>query len=180
LLQILNTAGEVKTGQYIAGVCKQLITDLQAHYPATNIAGFVMDSAAACRSAMDQLTEDSTLGPMVNLQYAAHMLSLLIKDLNKHFLWVKGVFRKVLFISNAVNGSEKLRFLFQQQCEKENAAYSTIPSHCDTRFGSYFIVADAVDRRLPTLVAWAGSAEFLELVSSENETAVEIHTMLLG
>jgi hAT family C-terminal dimerisation region len=180
LLQILNTAGKIKTGQYIASVCKQLITDIQAHCPATGIAGFVMDSASANRSAMDQLHEDGTLAPMVNLQCAAHTLSLLIKDLNKHFPWVKEVFRKVLFISNSVHSSEKLRFLFQQQCEKDNAAYSTIPSHCDTRFGSQFIVADAVDRRLKTLVSWAGSVEFLELVSSEMETAVELHTILLG
>jgi hypothetical protein len=94
LLQALNTAGEVKTGQYIAGVCKQLITDVQAYCSATSIAAFVMDSAAACRSAMDQLSEDSTLGLMVKLQRAAHMLSQLIKDLNEHFSWVKEVFER--------------------------------------------------------------------------------------
>lgn len=179
-LQILNTSGEAKTGAYIAGTCKKLISDVQKHCPTTGIAGFVMDSASANRAAMAKLDEDDALAPMVNLQCAAHMLSLLMKDLNKRFPWVTEVFRQVLFISASVNSSEKLRHLFQQQCEKDKAAYSTIPSHCDTRFGSYYIVASAVEKRLQTLVAWAGSAEFLDLVSDELETAVEIHTMLLG
>jgi hypothetical protein len=51
---------------------------------------------------MDQLSEDGTLGPMMNLQCSPHVLSLLMKDLRKHFPWVKEAFQKVLFTSYSV------------------------------------------------------------------------------
>jgi hAT family C-terminal dimerisation region/Protein of unknown function (DUF 659) len=180
VLQILNTSGDSKTGAYIAKVCKDLIADLKQHCPNTNVAGFVMDSASANRSAMDQLDRDEDLKPMVQLQCAAHMLSLLMKDLAKRFPWVEETFAKVIYISNAVNNSEKLRSMFMNQCEKDGATYSTIPSHCDTRFGSYYMVADSVATRLDTLICWVGSPTFRDLLNEENETADELHTLLLG
>jgi hypothetical protein len=178
-LQILNTSGDGKTGTYIAGVCKKLIADLTHHCPNTRVAGFVMDSASANRSAMDQLDRDEDLQPMVHLQCAAHMLSLLMKDIAKRFSWVEETFKKVVYISTAVGNSEKLRALFKSQCEQDGAAYSTIPSHCETRFGSYFIVADAVDKRLGTLISWVGSPGFRDLLNEDNETAIELHKLLL-
>jgi hypothetical protein len=179
-MQILNTSAETKTGGYIAAVCKSLIEDLKIRCPMTNVAGFVMDIASANRSAMELRDADGAVSPMMNLQCAAHMLSLLMKDLSKRFPWVQETFRRVLYISNTVNSSEKFRYLVQKQCEKDNVPYSTIPAHCDTRFGSHYIVANAVESRLHTLVAWAGSADFLDLVARRNESAVEIHKLLLG
>jgi hypothetical protein len=128
---------------------------------------------------MDQLDRDEDLKPMVQLQCAAHMLSLLMKDLAKRFLWVEETFSHVIYISTAVGNSEKLRSLFKMQCEKDGATYSTIPSHCDTRFGSLYIVADPIASSLDTLISWVGSPAFRELSNEENETAVELHKLRL-
>jgi hypothetical protein len=146
----------------------------------TNFAGFVMDSASANRSAMELLDADVAVSPMLNLQCAGHMLSLLMKDLSKRFPWVQETFRRLLYIANTVNSSEKFGYLFQKQCEKDNVPYSTFPAHCDTRFGSHYFVAHDVENRLHILVAWAGSSDVLDLVARRNESAVEIHKMLLG
>jgi hAT family C-terminal dimerisation region len=180
-LQILNTSGEPKTGPYIAAVCKQLITTLHGHSPSTVVAGFIMDSASANRNAMDVLDRDCTVTSMVNLQCAAHMISLLMKDLAKRFGWVEHIYTQVLFISAAINGSEKLRYLFQQQCLQGGSACCTIATHCDTRFCSRFLVALSVERRLDDLVCLVGSAKFLELLKGDdNEAAAKLHKMLLG
>jgi hypothetical protein len=129
---------------------------------------------------MKQLAEDNTVHQMVNLQCSAHMLSLLMKDLAKRFEWVGLALTQVIYISSSINSSEKLRFVFQQQCLLDGDACCTVPVHCDTRFGSQYLVAVAVERRMKTLAAMVGSAAFLKLIDEGNETAVKLHQMLLG
>jgi hypothetical protein len=176
----MNTTGHVKTAAYIKGKCTDIIAELKAKSPNTSVAGFIMDSAAANRSAMSMLDEDGSVRPMVNLQCAAHMLSLLMKDLCKRFNWVDDVFSKVLYISASFNGSEVFRSMLKERCIYEGAAYSGIVTHCDTRFASKYLVELSVDRHLKTLLSLAGSAAFLELLSQENETAAKLHNILLG
>jgi hypothetical protein len=181
-MRILNTSAETKTGAYIAAVCKSLIEDLKIRCPMTKVAGFVMDNASANRSAMELLDADVAVSPMVNLECAGHMLSLLMKYLSKRLVRVQETFRSLLYIENTVNSSEKFGYLFQKQCEKDNVPDSTIPAHCDTRFGSHYIVVHALENLLHILVAWAadGSSDVLDLVARRNERDVEIHKMLLG
>jgi hypothetical protein len=176
----LNTSGETKSGTYIAGVCKSLLAEIKEHAPSTAVSGFVMDSASANRTAMAELDKDAEVPPMVNLPCAAHTLSLLMKDIAKRFSWVEDLFSSVIFISSSINGSEKMRFLFERQCIQDGGACCTLASHCDTRFGSKYIVFSSVERRLDSLVVMVGSAPFLDLVREENETAVALHKMLLG
>jgi hAT family C-terminal dimerisation region len=179
-VQIKNTTGYAKTAAYIKGTCTDFLAELKARCPNTSVAGFVMDSAAANRSAMSMLDEDGSVRPMVNLQCAAHMLSLLMKDLCKRFDWVEDVFSKVLFISASFNGSEQFKSMLKAQCIHEGVAYSGIVTHCDTRFASKYLVALSVDRHLKALLSVAGSAAFLELLRSENEIAAKLHNILLG
>jgi hypothetical protein len=176
----MNTTGHTKSAAYIKATCTDFVAELRARCPNTSVAGFVMDSAAANRAAMSILDEYGSVRPMVNLQCAAHMLSLLMKDLCKRFDWVEDVFSKILYISAAFNGSEQFRSMLKEQCIQEGAAYSGIVTHCDTRFASKHLIALSVDRHLKHLLSMAGSAAFLELLSSKNELAASCTTFCLG
>jgi hypothetical protein len=94
-VQILNSSGQSKTGEYIASICSDLMKHISNLCTAVSFAGFVMDSAAANRAAMELLDEQrQQLQPpaLVNLQCCSHTLSLLLKDLYKRFEWVRDVF----------------------------------------------------------------------------------------
>jgi hypothetical protein len=52
LKQVINTVGFTKSGEYIAGVCLDVMKESTEHAPGVSISGFVMDSAAANRSDM--------------------------------------------------------------------------------------------------------------------------------
>jgi hypothetical protein len=45
LKQIFNTAGHTKPGEYIAGVCTQLMEEVKEHAPHVAVSGFIIDSA---------------------------------------------------------------------------------------------------------------------------------------
>jgi hAT family C-terminal dimerisation region len=179
-VQIINTAGYSKTSTYIAETCANIIKDLKRQAPNTTVAGFVMDSASANRAAMSEMDSDDELSPLVNLQCAAHMLSLLMKDIAKRFEWVSGVYDACLELSAIINGSERFRRMFTQQCLNDEDRCSALATHCDTRFGSKYLVVTSVDRRLSSLKRMVGTPEFLDLVTADNENAVKMHKMLSG
>lgn len=170
----------MNVGQYIATQCTNLIKDLKLNCPTTTVSGFVMDSASANRSAMEVLDKDAQVHPLVNLQCAAHMLSLLMKDIAKRFDWVSAVYKECLEISSYINGSENFRFLFEQQCTKDEDPCTTIATHCDSRFGSQYLVVTSCDRHIESLKNMVGSPGFLALVTADNENAANMHKMLSG
>jgi hypothetical protein len=53
----LNTAGQAETAEYIASVCSDLMEQIHTLCPQLLFAGFVIDSAAANRAAMDMMDE---------------------------------------------------------------------------------------------------------------------------
>jgi hypothetical protein len=162
ILQILNTTGDIKSGAYVAGVCKDLLADLRQHAPDTMVSGFVMDSASANRSAMQLLDEDDDVHPLVNLQCAAHTLSLLMKDHYKHFEWVRNVYNTASFISTTVMGVESYGTIFQQQVMLDQGRTGAVSSHSETRLGSHFLALKSVLRYIDSLVSMVGSQPFLQ------------------
>lgn len=179
VLQILNTTGDVKSAQYIADVCIQLMKELQRDVPYTTVVGFIMDSAAANRAAYDILEGDDQLDPLVNLPCGSHTLSLLLKDLYKRFQWIRQVFDDVLFISTAINGSDQLKGIFAEVCAVNASGRApTLQRHCETRFGSKFIVLRSVASKLDELVALAGHRSFIGMVRGGDTTAARLHSIL--
>jgi adenosine/AMP kinase len=139
----LNTAGQAKTAEHIASVCSDLMEQIHTLCPQVSFAGFVMNSAAANRAAMDMLDQQRLQlqqPALVNLQCCSHTLSLLLKDLYKRLKWVRDVFDGAMLISAATNSNESLRYMFKQQVLVSNSAATTIASHSETQFGSQYLV----------------------------------------
>jgi hypothetical protein len=161
------------------------MADINLHAPETSVAGFVMDSAAANRAAMKLLDADEDLPPLVCLQCASHALSLLLKDLSKRFEWVRAVYADALFISCTINSRinsrdlQSMRHLFEMEVLKSGGRACSISTHCDTRFGSQYIVALSISKHIDSLVVMCGSAPFLQLSREGKESAVKLHAILV-
>jgi hypothetical protein len=149
----------VKDASWIAEQCKLLskeITDLTE----AKLQGFVMDSAAANRAAFSLLEED--IGPLVNLQCASHTLSLLLKDFDKRMPWVHDTFEFALMVSNFFQSSTKCQGMMDEYMISQGCKPKAVPSHCDTRFGSKYIVLAAVADVWLYIIGMISSPRFVE------------------
>jgi hypothetical protein len=183
LKQIFNTAGHTKTGEYI-GVCIQLIEEVKEHAPHVAVSGFIMDSVSANRSAMSLLDDNEELlksnGALINLQCISHTISLLLKDLDKRFDWVHVVYEEALFVSTVISNTEAYRDLFSNEVTQKGGQSMSIATHCETRFGSKYIVLQSVLQHEDSLVAMAGSTAFLKPVKEKKQSASKLHSTLLS
>jgi hypothetical protein len=125
------------------------------------------------------LDADEDLPPLVCLQCASHALSLLLRDLSKRFEWVRAVYADALFIASTINSTESMRHLFEMEVLKSGGRACSIATHCDTRFGSQYIVALSISKHIDSLVAMRGSAPFLQLLREGKESAVKLHAILV-
>jgi hypothetical protein len=103
-----------------------------------------MDSTSANRAAFKILEADEEVGPLVNLQCASHILSLLLNDMYKNIPWVKEVMDFALSVSATMNSSSLVLSLYQDFVIAQHRQPVMIPWHCETRFGSKLIVLRAV------------------------------------
>jgi hypothetical protein len=179
IIQIIHTAGESKTDSYISSLYKKVMADINLHAPDTSVSGFVMDCSAANRAAIKLLDADEDLPPLVCLQCASNALSLLLKDLSKRFEWSRAVYADALFISSTINSTESMRHLFEMEVMKSGGRSCSILTHCDTRFGSQYIVALSISKHIDSLVAMCRSAPFLQLLQDGKESAVKLHAILV-
>jgi hypothetical protein len=176
--------GFTKSGEYISRVCLDVMKEITEHAPGVSISGFIMESAAANRSAMCLLEGSEELSregvALVNLQCLSHTLSLLLKDLDKRFDWVHSVYEDVLFISASISNTEAFRDIFAHEVAFKGGTSSSIVSHCETRFGSKYIVLRSVLDQEASLVSMCGSQRFLRLVKECKESAAKLHTLVLS
>lgn len=158
-MQMLNPGIHVlKDGEWIASECKQMITSVEDATDA-QCSGFIMDSAAANRRAFRILHEQHA-SPLITLQCATHTLSLLLKDIAKFFSWANDVYKFALQVSQDVNGSTKLMGVFEAYMEQQGKKKVLISRHCETRFGSMYMVMCSVQEAYPDLVRLTGSELF--------------------
>lgn len=184
-MQLINARGIIKDGQWIASVCKDLISELTRLHESSNlqVIGFVMDSASPNLKAYKLLHQDSqlittavqsqdadeeesdmVLQPMILLQCAAHTLSLLIKDITKAFPWVSETYRVAVDVSKTMHNNERVFDHYLRQCKESEPPVKlvSLPSFCETRFGSYHLVMRAVLAIMPVLRSMCNSDVFQE------------------
>jgi Protein of unknown function (DUF 659) len=113
-MQITNAEGNVKTAEWIKQLCVDIISEV-TEATGASVAGFVMDSASANRSALAKLEADPELGPLVNLPCVAHTLSLLLKDISKHLQWVTDVYDIGVKISTCCSNSDAVKHLLKTE-----------------------------------------------------------------
>jgi hypothetical protein len=117
---------------------------------------------------------------LVNLQCLSHSHSLLLKDLHKRVDWVHSVYEDVLFVSAAISNTEAFRDIFAHEVASHGGTSSSTAAHCETRFGSKYIVLRSVLDQEASLVSMCGSQRSLRLVKDRKESAAKLHTLLLS
>jgi hAT family C-terminal dimerisation region len=175
LFQILTARHEKKDATWIKDQCLAVMQDVKVQTGAT-VSGFVMDSASANRTAMDLMEVEA--GPLINLPCVSHTLSLLLKDVDKKFGWVKQLYQIALDASATVNNSEKLTALLASaglRTERGKECY--LASHSETRFGSKHLVLRSVVAAKDSFFNMFADKEFRDLVP-KNKQARDLRTSL--
>jgi hypothetical protein len=72
-----------------------------------------------------------------------------------------------------------MRHPFEMVVLKSGGRACSISTHCDTGFGSQYIVALSISKHIDSLVAMCGSAPFLQLLREGRESAVKLHAILV-
>jgi hypothetical protein len=160
----------VKDSCWITEQCK-LVGEEITDQTEAKLQVIVMDSASANRAAFTLLDADDSSGPLVNLQCASHTLSLLLKDLDKRMLWVHNAFEHAWTVSHFFESSTKSQGLLDEYMTSQSYQPKAIPSHCETRFGSKYIVLDAVADVWSCAVGMISSPRFMEFASTSKSAA---------
>jgi hypothetical protein len=160
----------VKDGCWIAEQCKLVGKEITDQSEA-KLQGFVMESASANRAAFPLLHADNYIGPLWNLQSASHTLSLLLKDLDKRMPWVHNAFELASIVSHFFQSSTKSQGLLDEYITSQGYKPKAIPSHCETGFGSKYIVLDAVADVWSCAVGMISSPRFRGFASTSRSAA---------
>jgi hypothetical protein len=133
--------------------------EVQQALPSATFLGYVMDSTATNKAAM-QVLQDEDPATIV-IPCAAHALSLVLKHTAKHFKWVNDVYKHSCTTSEKLGNCSKLRDVYAEVLEDlEPGAAMSIAVHCPTRFGSRHIVMRDVLRSKKVLKVLSRSEEW--------------------
>jgi hypothetical protein len=173
---VINAAGRSKNAEYIKQCCEEVMQELRTACGA-KVLGFVMDSASANRAALTELVKAHP--ELINLPCISHALSLLLKDLAKHFSWVAEVYAAAVTVSNAQATESIKHMLHQSMLAQPSKTIFSIATHCDTRFGSHHIVLRTVMRALQPLKEMAAKDAFVQLTrGASSENAKKLHAVV--
>jgi Protein of unknown function (DUF 659)/hAT family C-terminal dimerisation region len=136
--KVVNAAGQIKDAQYVFDLHKELRLEVDTALPNAQFVGYVMDSTATNRKAMNMLHEDDPA--ICVLPCASHALSLVIKHTAKYFSWVDDVYTACCAISEKLINAEKLRYELHSIQRIEYNCVKGICAHVPTRFGSRHLV----------------------------------------
>jgi hypothetical protein len=115
----------------------------------------------------------------MNLPCIAHALSLLVKDLAKHFAWVDETYSAAVAVSNAQATEAIKHLLHQSMLAQPSKTVFSIASHSESRFGSRHIVLRTVMRALQPLKEMVARDAFARLLRGSNsENAKKLHAVV--
>ena len=114
----------------------------------------------------DDDIDELRVEPMILIQCISHTLSLLMKDIAKHFPWVRGVYKQALTISKAMN-KERIYAMCVDACKADQCKPLAIITLCETRFGSNHPVMRSVQNVMGHLRTLVASDEFASYSKGE-------------
>lgn len=167
----------VKDAQWVAEQSALVAAEVMVDTGAEMV-GYVMDSAAANRKAYEILDAGEDTPPLVYLQCASHTLSLLLKDLDKRFEWVHDSFAFALKVAQFFHTHTRMQGLLEEHLKQQSCTKTSIPTHCDTRFGSKYIVLKAVSDMWTMLMGLVCSSAFATEAQS-NPDVEEFKKMIM-
>ena len=143
--KVVNAEGQTKNADYGYNLHIDLRKEVVESLPGAQFVGYVMDSTATNRKAMQMLQDDDPA--ICVIPCASHALSLVIKHAAKYFSWINDVYSACCAFSEKLINAEKLRSELHGIQLSEYSKKKGICAHVPTRFGSRHMVLRDVESK---------------------------------
>ncbi len=173
--RVEDASGCIKNTDYVVQLHQKLRAEIKAAVPTGEFLGYIMDSTATNRAAMQLLQEEDPA--IIVLPCSAHAFSNLIKHTAKYFSWVNNVYDVCCSVSEKLIASQKLRSVLHNLQKEEYSAVRCICAQVPTRFGSRHMVMRDVLRSRVALRKLAAAAEWKAVVQ-ESAAMKQAHSMI--